>query len=317
MLSCTEFIPLYSEFFKFLEKKGGESAVMDYWIYLSDTNIGDKTNPNSLAAKCELYGGFEGARAYWGHTLSEEACDTYNIYNPKERYNYSLMRYCPSRGMLNSLKHVEPYHNYCGHCKVIYSRVLEKYGVVYERDHSEIDKARCSEIYYVAGHKPNFDFTKPTPDCIVFDEKREGVKYLHRDFHLIGDHALRYCGEVYGDGAVTEFLDGYAKAFFSPRIEAMKTGGISAVEAWLTELYEIEEASELLKTTLSADTLYVTVEKSPVIEYMRGLGKAPSKYYVEETRTVYKSIAKAAGFGFTLDEYDEETGRAKYRFYKI
>ena len=67
MISCTEFIPLYSEFFKFLEKKGGPNAVMEYWIHISDTSIGDKANPNSLAAKCELYGGFDGARAYWGH----------------------------------------------------------------------------------------------------------------------------------------------------------------------------------------------------------------------------------------------------------
>ena len=28
MISCTEFIPLYSEFFKFLEKRGGHDAVM-------------------------------------------------------------------------------------------------------------------------------------------------------------------------------------------------------------------------------------------------------------------------------------------------
>ena len=51
MISCTEFIPLYSEFFKYLEAHGGENAVMDYWIHISDTSIGDKTNPNSLASK--------------------------------------------------------------------------------------------------------------------------------------------------------------------------------------------------------------------------------------------------------------------------
>lgn len=44
MISCTEFIPLYSEFFKYLEKCNGEDAVMEYWIHISDTSIGDKTN---------------------------------------------------------------------------------------------------------------------------------------------------------------------------------------------------------------------------------------------------------------------------------
>ena len=31
MISCTEFIPLYSELFAFLERIGGYDAVLDYW----------------------------------------------------------------------------------------------------------------------------------------------------------------------------------------------------------------------------------------------------------------------------------------------
>ena len=84
MISCTEFIPLYSEFFKYLDKDGGHDAVMEYWNYLSDKNIGDKTNPNSLGYKCEKFGGFDGARAYWGHTLTEEACDLFEICDNKQ-----------------------------------------------------------------------------------------------------------------------------------------------------------------------------------------------------------------------------------------
>ena len=36
MISCTEFIPAYSELFKFLESKGGKQAVVDFWNYLSE-----------------------------------------------------------------------------------------------------------------------------------------------------------------------------------------------------------------------------------------------------------------------------------------
>ena len=32
MISCTEFIPLYSEFFKFLEKRGGYDEVLRYYV---------------------------------------------------------------------------------------------------------------------------------------------------------------------------------------------------------------------------------------------------------------------------------------------
>ena len=317
MISCTEFIPLYSEFFKYLAKRGGgDDAVMEYWIHLSDTSIGDKTNPNSMASKCEELGGWLGARAYWGHTTSEEACDVYSILNEKEQYSFSIMRYCPSKGILNSLTHVEPYHNYCEHCKIIYSRVLEKYGMVYERDHSEIDKARCSSILYREGHKPDFDYTKPTPDCKVSDVKRQGnSKYLHRDFHLIADNALCYCADKYGDEAVCEFLDGYARAYYAPIIDTFKTGGLAAVEAWLTKIYTVEEASELLHTELTDGELRVRIDKSPVIEYMHTLGKEPSRHYREETATLYASMADEAGLGFSLDKYNDKTGEAEYRFF--
>ena len=316
MISCTEFIPLYSEFFKYLEKHcGGSQAVMDYWIYLSDTNIGDKSNPNSLAAKCELYGGYGGACAYWGHTLTEEACDLYEIHNPKEEYIYSVMRHCPSRGMLNALEHVEPYHDYCEHCKVIYARVLEKYGIVYERDHSEIDKAKCRSILYRKGHKPDFDYTVPTPDCEVVDLKSEGAKYLHRDFHLVADHALQYCADKFGREGVQGFLTDYAKYYYAPKIAEFKKNGLAAVKAWLDKLYEVEEASEVLHTALTDTELKVRIDKSPVIEYMHSLGKEPSKYYSEETRTLYAVMANEAGLGFSLDMYDEKTGEAEYRFF--
>ncbi len=36
MIPCTDFIPAYSELFKFLERIGGREAVVDFWEYLSD-----------------------------------------------------------------------------------------------------------------------------------------------------------------------------------------------------------------------------------------------------------------------------------------
>jgi len=94
MISCTEFIPLYSEFFKYLDRKGGYDEVLKYWYHISDTGIGDKTNPHSMAsciekriAEGDPHPGFNGARDYWGHTTSEEACDTYAVLD--EEYPYS------------------------------------------------------------------------------------------------------------------------------------------------------------------------------------------------------------------------------------
>lgn len=313
MISCTEFIPLYSEFFKFLDKKGGYDAVLEYWYHISDTSLGDKTNPNSLASNCEKYGGFDGAKKYWSHTTSEEACDIYSISNPTERYSYSHMRFCPSRAMLNSFTHITPYENYCEHCKIIYSRVLEKYGAVYERDHSRVANAECSSILYEAGHKPAFDYTKPNENCIVSEMKREDNKYLHRDFHLLGDNALSYCGAKYGDEAVRDFLTDYTKAFYAPKISEFRQKGLSSLKAWISQTYEREEAGDVLHTKLTDRSLTVTIDKSPVITYMRSLNQEPGKYYIEETRTLYATIAAECGFNFSLIYYHED-GAAKFEF---
>ncbi len=318
MISCTEFIPLYSEFFKYLERLGGHDEVMKYWIHISDTSIGDKENPNSLAYKCDRLGGFEGAIAYWGHTLTEEACDLLEMDDRRTRVKFSHMRHCPSRGMLNELSHVEPYYDYCSHCNVIYSRVLEKYGIEYVRDNSCIDRAECRSVLYEKGNPPSFDFRSVTDDEIREMAREDGVtlvdmssgdnKYLHRDFHLLGDNALKYCGDTLGKKAVVDFLKSYVKYYYSPLIAAIKAKGLSALKERIESVYETEEASELLHTELSDGKLTVTVERCPAIEYMRTLGKEPSEYYIEETRTLYGAIADECGYSFTMEYYNGDGG---------
>ena len=316
MISCTEFIPFYSEFFKFLAKNcGGDAAVREYWDYHADHKLGDLSNPDSLASMCEKYGGYDGAKAYWRKPMKEEACDTWGINNPKLRYSYSVMRYCPSKGMLLKLEHVEPYHDYCEHCRHIYQRVLSRYGVCYERDHTNVDKASCSSLLYEEGNKPDFDYTIPTPDCIVHDTKREGQKYLHRDFHISTDHILRYCGMKFGKEGVCGFIHDYAKYFYAPAIEKFKAGGLTEIKAWLEHLYEVEEAPEVLHTALTDTELKVKIDKSPVIEHLASLNQVPCEYHVEQTRTLFGTMAEEAGFGFSLDKYDEKTGEAEYRFF--
>ena len=325
MISCTEFIPLYSEFFKFLEKRGGKKAVMDYWIHISDSSIGDLTNPNSLGYKCEKLGGFEGAIAYWGHTLTEEACDIFEMEDRKARVKYSHMRHCPSRGMLNALTHVTPYHDYCEHCNVIYSRVLEKYGIVYERDNSGIANAECREVFYEKGCKPNFDFKavrdedmqkrKDEDGVTIIDMKSEDNKYLHRDFHLLGDDAIKYCGDEFGKETVEKFLRDYVKYYYAPIVAKIKKEGLIAIKEWLENTYEIEEASDLIKTEITADKLVVTISKCPAITYMRTLKKEPSEYYIEQTRILYDAVAKESGYDFNLEYYDQDGG-TKFSFIK-
>jgi hypothetical protein len=143
MLSCTDFIPAYSELFKFIEEKEGYEGVVYYWKYISDTYVADRLE------KLVKEKGLAGCWEYWSKALNEEAADFVMTYDDEAQIMTTEMRYCPSKGMLLNLKHMEPYHDYCGHCAILYSRVLEKYGIYTESDYSQCDQAKCSSKKYL------------------------------------------------------------------------------------------------------------------------------------------------------------------------
>ena len=136
MISCTEFIPAYSELFKFLHSKGGRQAVVKFWENLSDAFLG---NLRDLAAAKGLAGCFE----YWSRTLTEEAADFRMTFDEDKGVFELNMRHCPSMGRLLETEHIEPYEYYCEHCDTLYRRVLEPLGFDYDIDLSQCRKARC------------------------------------------------------------------------------------------------------------------------------------------------------------------------------
>ena len=137
MISCTEFIPAYSELFDFLEKKGGKQAVMDYWEHLAAKGI-------PLLERLVQESGIRGCFEYWSHTLNEEAADFTMTCDEEQGIFTIAMHHCPSKGRLLELKHFTPYPDYCRHCDVIYRRVLEPLGFKYEYDQSQCDQAMCT-----------------------------------------------------------------------------------------------------------------------------------------------------------------------------
>ena len=139
MISCTEFIPAYSELFKYLEKVGGKKAVVSFWEYLSDNFL---TNLKNLVEE----NGIRGCWMYWTHTLNEEAADFEMELDEEAGEFRIIMHHCPSMARLLELKHVTPYSDYCGHCDVLYRRVLEPLGYECVTDMSKCHEARCSFI---------------------------------------------------------------------------------------------------------------------------------------------------------------------------
>ncbi len=136
MISCTEFIPAYSEYFAFLEQKGGYEAVVAFWEYLSDQFL---TNLRDLAASQGLAGCYE----YWSQTLNEEAADFVMTLDEAAGVFTIEMQACPSKGRLLELAHMPAYPRYCEHCDLLYRKVLEPLGFSYEIDLSRVDKAQC------------------------------------------------------------------------------------------------------------------------------------------------------------------------------
>ena len=139
MISCTEFIAAYSEMFKFLESEGGEEAVLEFWNYFADNLVGTHELKDLVQEH-----GIRGCWLYWTHTLNEEAADfTMELDEDAGEFRI-IMHHCPSKGRLLEWKHIEPYHNYCGHCNVVYPRILEPLGYEYIFDGSQVDRAKCA-----------------------------------------------------------------------------------------------------------------------------------------------------------------------------
>jgi len=136
MISCTEFIPVYNELFKFLHARAGKEATVRFWEYLSDTFL---DNLRNLAASRGLAGCFE----YWSRTLTEEAADFRMKLDESKGLLEIEMRRCPSMGRLLDDPDLTPYTSYCEHCDTLYRRVLEPLGFHYEIDLSRCREARC------------------------------------------------------------------------------------------------------------------------------------------------------------------------------
>ena len=150
----------------------------------------------------------------------------------------------------------------------------------------------------------------------VMDRRASDNKYLHRDFHILGDDGLRYVAKHYGDNAVKEYLRRFATAYYSPLIASIKERGLIALKEHIENVYQNEEAPDVLNTTLTESELRVEISHCPAVTFMKESGYTPSKWYIEETRTVNETIADNADLGFEMIAYDTETGKASYRFFR-
>ena len=141
----------------------------------------------------------------------------------------------------------------------------------------------------------------------LIDRKSNENKYLHRDFHLILNRAIQHIGTVYGEEGVQEYIKRYAHKYFG----AMT---MTEIKSYLTEVYQREEADDLIQISLNHDTLSIKISMCPAIRYIKEKGDIPCEYYKHTVSTLYMTIAEISNLKFNLDYYEQDNGAASFSF---
>lgn len=307
MISCTEFIPCYSELFTYLEEKSGREEVDRFWEYLFEPD--GKGIPLIRYVQKE---GIRGCFSYWAETLNEEAADFTMYLNEKRGYYRLVMHHCPSKGRLLELRQdigLVPYHDYCLHCDS-YRFAVEKIGLKYLFCCAEENSASCSILIY---DPKKFDGRVIVDeDTEVMARKASDNEYFHKDFHSSMNMGIHYLGEKYGIDGVREYLIRYTKNVYG------SVHGLAAITEKIKETYELEKCPDALDFIYDTEeeTLKVKIKYCPAVKHLHETGRKVSRWYRYTTEVVMETLAKENGLQFEMKYYDEESGACEYCFWK-
>ena len=332
MISCTEFIPAYSELFKYIDQKSGRQAVYDFWEDLF------QPGNSPLDGLIRQFGRLRGCWENWYVVYTEEACDNTMLYNEEEGWMLACMHHCPSKGRFRKLGYMEPFEEYCKHCDS-YDIVFKKHGVGHVMDYRGNECAKCREIMFDpdkfcgdpkaildAMYQCEMEGCKFGEDPSLCPMNRPGTKalhttsdaykYLHRDFHNSMALGMEYIFKHYGENGLREYLEQFTLAFHKPLLAKANAEGLKAIADYLTWLYNEEEAADALQMRVSEDVLDVTILYCPAVKHFKSREFTPHPCYERGTSVVYDVIARESGLGFEMISYDHSTGAAKFRFWK-
>ena len=311
MISCTEFIPAYSELFSFLDENYGRGEVEKFWTYLFAPT--GKGIPLINFAKKD---GLRGCWDYWSGTLKEEAADCTRYFNEKAGWIASEMHYCPSKGRLLELEKeigLKPYYDYCGHCDY-YRSALDMVGLKWVRNHLHVDKASCSSILY--DPKVFKGILVPDENTEVLAITSKDSEYFHPDFHSSLNMGIDYVAREHGEEALRAFLTRYTKNVYIRTLEAMENDPLEALEDLVRDTYAKERAADVLTVKKMDTALRIRVERCPAVTHLKKTGREVSRWFHLATEVVMQTLANHAGLIFTMESYDAQTGKAAYMFEK-
>lgn len=305
MISCTDFIPVYSELFCYLEDHYGRGEIDNYWRTMFKPGGG---SPLVNFVKRE---GIKGCFTYWTGTLNEEAADFTMYLNEKRGFFKLVMHRCPSKGKLLDLQSeigLSPYKDYCLHCDG-YRAACKEAGLEYIYDFQNTDKAGCSIFIY---DPKVFDGRIIMDENTVIMERNASDNiYFHPSFHFSLSRGIHYVGMQHGVDAVRGVMARYVRNVVVP---LMGKVDLASIEEKICSDYAKENCSDAVTTIRTNSELYVIVHYCPAIKYMSEHDMWRSTWFRYTTQGVMEELARVAGCTFVMDYYDEATGAAKYHF---
>ena len=308
MISCTDFIPAYSELFCYLEEHYGRQEIDNYWRTVFKPGGGSPL-VNFLRAE-----GITGCFTYWSGTLNEEAADFSMYLNAKRGFFKIVMHRCPSKGRLLELQSqigLAPYRDYCLHCDS-YRAACEEVGLRYIYDFQNMDKAGCSILIY---NPQVFDGRViMDEDTKVMERSASDNEYFHPSFHASLNRSLNYVGQNYGLEGVRGVLTRYVKNVIQP---LMGQVDLPAIEAKIQTDYLRDKAPDAVHTDLTENALTVTVNYCPGIRYLREHDIEVCQWFPYSTWCVMEELSRLADCKFEVLSYDQQTGASQYRFTKL
>ena len=309
MISCTEFIPAYSELFAFLDKRFGRAEVDRFWEYLfkpDGTGI-----PLVNFVKRE---GIRGCFSYWAQSLNEEAADFTMYLNERAGWFKIRMHRCPSKGRLLELKErigITPYPDYCLHCDS-YRAAVAQVGLEYTYDFTDTDRAACSILIY---DPKRFDGRVVVDEHTEIMDRRAGDnEYFHPDFHICLNRGVHYLGQEHGTDALCDYLRTYTRNVYAHL--HIERAGLAGIAALITQTYRLERATDALTLTRGEGSIDVQIAYCPGVRHLHSIGREVSPFYRYATECVMAELAAMAGVRFTMLSYDEQSGAAHFTFTK-
>lgn len=309
MISCTEFIPAYSELFAYLDNKYGRDEVDRFWKYLFRPDGKGIPLINFV-----LKEGIKGCFSYWSGSLNEEAADFTMYLNERCGWFMLKMHKCPSKGRLLKLRDetgLIPYKDYCLHCDS-YRSAVEKIGLKYIYNFEGVDHASCQVLIY---DPKTFDGRVIIDDdTLIMDRRAADNEYFHKDFHSSMNMGIHYLGEKYGEDAVKEYLTVFTENAYKNLLDEIKSEGVLKIAEKIKDTYTKEKAEDAASVEYKNGELSVNVFYCPAVKHLTSTGREVSPWYKYTTETVMQRLAKAAGKEFKMHSYDEKSGAAKYSF---